>query len=62
MIGYVTLGTNDLPRAAAFYDSLLAVIGALLAWGLWQQRRIADLQWRLEQMQSTSEASGKPPD
>lgn len=40
----------------------LAVIGALLAWGLWQQRRIADLQWRLEQMQSTSEASGKPPD
>jgi catechol 2,3-dioxygenase-like lactoylglutathione lyase family enzyme len=28
MIGYVTLGTNDLPRAAAFYDSLLADIGA----------------------------------
>jgi len=28
MIGYVTLGTNDLPRAAAFYDSLLAEIGA----------------------------------
>ena len=28
MIGYVTLGTNDLPRAAAFYDALLAVIGA----------------------------------
>ena len=27
MIGYVTLGTNDLPRAAAFYDALLAVIG-----------------------------------
>jgi len=24
MIGYVTLGTNDLPRAAAFYDALLA--------------------------------------
>ena len=23
MIGYVTLGTNDLPRAAAFYDTLL---------------------------------------
>jgi len=22
MIGYVTLGTNDLPRAAAFYDAL----------------------------------------
>ncbi len=27
MIGYVTLGTNDLPRAAAFYDTLLAEIG-----------------------------------
>lgn len=22
MIGYVTLGTNDLPRAAALYDAL----------------------------------------
>jgi len=28
MIGYVTLGTNDLKRAAAFYDALLAEIGA----------------------------------
>jgi len=28
MIGYVTLGTNDLPRAAAFYDALLAGLGA----------------------------------
>jgi len=28
MIGYVTVGTNDLPRATAFYDSLLAEIGA----------------------------------
>lgn len=28
MIGYVTLGTNDLPRAAAFYDALLSEIGA----------------------------------
>ena len=27
MIGYVTLGTNDLPRAAAFYDAQLAEIG-----------------------------------
>jgi predicted lactoylglutathione lyase len=27
MIGYVTLGTNDLPRAAAFYDALLAELG-----------------------------------
>lgn len=28
MIGYVTLGTNDLKRAVAFYDELLAVMGA----------------------------------
>lgn len=28
MIGYVTIGTNDLPRAAAFYDALFAEIGA----------------------------------
>ena len=42
MIGYVTLGTNDLPRAIAFYDALLAEIGikrlmdyaAAMAWGV----------------------------
>ena len=42
MIGYVTLGTNDLPRAAKFYDALLAEIGAsrfmederFIAWGV----------------------------
>jgi catechol 2,3-dioxygenase-like lactoylglutathione lyase family enzyme len=28
MIGYITLGTNDLDRAAAFYDELLALLGA----------------------------------
>ena len=28
MIGYVTLGTNDVKRAGAFYDALLAEIGA----------------------------------
>jgi predicted lactoylglutathione lyase len=41
MIGYVTLGTNDLPRAAAFYDALLGELGAKrlmefdrgIAWG-----------------------------
>ena len=27
MIGYVVLGTNDLPRATDFYDALLAEIG-----------------------------------
>ena len=28
MIGYVTLGTNDLQRAAQFYDELMGVIDA----------------------------------
>ena len=32
MIGYVTLGTNDLPRAAGFYDALLAEVGAKRGW------------------------------
>ena len=27
MVGYVTLGTNDLERAVAFYDTLLAELG-----------------------------------
>ena len=27
MIGYVVLGTNDLPRAKSFYDTLLAEMG-----------------------------------
>jgi predicted lactoylglutathione lyase len=41
MIGYVTLGTNDLVRAAKFYDALAAELGvgrmmesdAFIAWG-----------------------------
>lgn len=41
MIGYVTLGTNDLPRAAAFYDAIAAELGtgrmmeegSFIAWG-----------------------------
>ena len=41
MIGYITLGTNDLARAGKFYDTLLAEIGArrvmtddrMLGWG-----------------------------
>jgi catechol 2,3-dioxygenase-like lactoylglutathione lyase family enzyme len=27
MIGYITIGSNDLPRARAFYSELLAMIG-----------------------------------
>jgi predicted lactoylglutathione lyase len=32
MIGYVTLGTNDLARATGFYDKLLALFGAKRGW------------------------------
>jgi catechol 2,3-dioxygenase-like lactoylglutathione lyase family enzyme len=32
MIGYVTLGTNDLPRATAFYDKLLEPLGVKPLW------------------------------
>lgn len=28
MIGYATVGTNDLPRALAYYDALLGSVGA----------------------------------
>jgi catechol 2,3-dioxygenase-like lactoylglutathione lyase family enzyme len=28
MIGYVTVGTNDFPRAAKYYDALFAELGA----------------------------------
>lgn len=42
MIGYVTLGTNDLQRAAKFYDALAAEMGVgrmmefdgFIAWGV----------------------------
>lgn len=45
MIGYVTLGTNDLERAAKFYDALLGELGAkrfmemdrLIAWSAGEQ-------------------------
>ena len=33
MIGYVTLGTNDIERAASFYDALLSELGASRAYG-----------------------------
>jgi len=32
MIGYVTLGTNDMARAAGFYDILMKEFGCKRAW------------------------------
>lgn len=48
MISYVTLGTNDLASAAAFYDDVLGEIGAtrafstdtLAAWGFGEGRTL----------------------
>lgn len=37
MIGYITLGTNNLEKAAAFYDALL---GELSAKRVWQTDRL----------------------
>jgi len=34
MIGYVTIGTKDLGRACAFYDQLLALVGAKQLMGM----------------------------
>lgn len=34
MIGYTTIGTDDLARATAFYDALLAEIGAKQLFGM----------------------------
>ena len=59
MIGYVTLGTNDLARAAAFYDTLLAELGAKrlmefgrgIAWGV---------SWDKASLGITTPFDGKP--
>ena len=32
MIGYVTLGTKDLKKAAAFYDKIAAEMGIGVSW------------------------------
>lgn len=46
MLAYATIGTNDLPRAAAFYDAVLAEVGGkrfmeepgyFIAWGTSQE-------------------------
>ncbi len=34
MIGYTTIGTQDMDRAVAFYEALLAEIGAKLLFGM----------------------------
>jgi len=38
----VTLGTSDLPCVAAFYDTLLAAVGAKRLWGFGRRIRRAN--------------------
>ena len=53
MIGYVTLGTNDLKKAAAFYDKIAAEMGigrfmesdSFIAWGV-GRAAARDSAWR----------------
>ena len=40
MIGYITLGTNDIERAARFYDALLAELGAKRAMEIGELHRV----------------------
>ena len=44
MIGYVTLGTNDLPRAKAFYDTLLAEMGVMSRIGVMEPGMIGVME------------------
>lgn len=32
MLGYISLGTNDMDKATAFYDALAALVGAKRVW------------------------------
>jgi catechol 2,3-dioxygenase-like lactoylglutathione lyase family enzyme len=40
MIGYVMLGTNDIARARAFYDPLMALLGASVMAGYSNDKRV----------------------
>ena len=40
MIGYTMLGSNDIPRARAFYDPVMALFGAKPNDGLTSDRRV----------------------
>ena len=59
MIGYITMGTNDLEKAVAFYDALLAVIGA----GRFMQVRSpwAVLMWLVARLRHVPSPRDNPP-
>ena len=51
MFSHVTIGTQDLPRAVAFYDAALAPLGILrvegrfAGWASWQRAGEAEKLW-----------------
>jgi len=61
MIGYITLGTNDLERAGKFYDTLLAEIGArrlmtdprMLGWGTSREQTMFSVITPFDEMAAT---------
>ncbi len=61
MIGYITLGTNDLAKSAAFYDELLALLGArrtmtderMLGWGKSQDQTMFSVILPYDEKQAT---------
>lgn len=61
MIGYITLGTNDLERAGKFYDTLLAEIGArrvmtdprMLGWGTSPEKTMFSVITPFDEMEAT---------
>ena len=52
MIGYATLGTNNLERARAFYDALLTEIGAKRLMELPQANPLWPRSWPQRPLQS----------
>lgn len=57
MIGYVMVGTNDLPRATVFYDAVLGELGATRY--IETERGIS---WSTEHGKETSLAVTRPSD
>ena len=69
MIGYVTFGSNDLPRVFAFYDALLAELGArrtfdsetFVAWNVKRGPALASSAARLRLSPNRTTASQRQP-
>ena len=62
MIGYITLGSNNIPKATAFYDALLGEIGAkrvftydtFMAWSLGEETPMFSIVKPFDKNQATT--------